>query len=43
MINLLPAIHKEELKKEERIRLVFILTALIILFLISLSLLQGVG
>ncbi|MCH7604690.1 hypothetical protein IID24_01760 [Patescibacteria group bacterium] len=39
MINLLPAIYKEELKREERTRLVFILMALIILFLISLSLL----
>lgn len=39
MINLLPAIYKEELKREERIHLVFILMALIILFLISLSLL----
>jgi len=39
MINLLPTIYKEELKREERIRLTFILTALVILFLISLSLL----
>jgi len=39
MINLLPTIYKEELEREERIHLVFILTALIILFLTSLSLL----
>ena len=39
MINLLPTTYKEELKREERIHLAFILTALVILFLTSLSLL----
>lgn len=39
MINLLPAIHKEGLKQQERIRLIVILGALAFLFLLSLALL----
>lgn len=39
MINLLPVIHKEELKQQERTRLVVILGILVFLFLLSLALL----
>ena len=39
MINLLPPIHKEELKQQERTRLVVILGTLVFLFLLSLILL----
>ena len=39
MINLLPPIHKEELKQQERTRLVVILGTLVFLFLLSLTLL----
>ena len=39
MINLLPAVHKEELKQQERTRLVLILGVLVFLFLLSLALL----
>ena len=39
MINLLPSIHKEGLKQQERTRLVVILGTLVFLFLLSLTLL----
>ncbi|MCH8986586.1 PilN domain-containing protein [Patescibacteria group bacterium] len=39
MINLLPAPHKEELKQQERTRLVVILGVLVFLFLLSFTLL----
>lgn len=39
MINLLPAVHKEGLKQQERTRLIVILGTIVFLFLLSLTLL----